>query len=275
MAEVEIDARLGPTRLAAAHRSLRASLQTPFDLAPLRLEGRDSAALELARTFWASRMEAEHRSVQVFTQLALQLVEVNAPFDAKTVALRMAEDELLHTEICGEVLAALGSPPRFRADPSFAPLARHAGCEPEERVLRNVVYTTCLSEMVAVARLTESLERSRDEGIRSAIRSLLSDEVMHGQFGFHYLDATRPGAELCAGLSRYLVHAFAVLEEELRRRSTGRAAISEDAADLGVLDPATADEVFVASIEEAIVPGLEARGIAAGRAWRGRRRLDA
>ena len=273
MARVEIDVRLGSTRLAAAHRAVRQGLQTPFDLSELRLEGRDPAAVELARRFWARRMEAEHRSVQVFTQLALQLIEVNAPFDAKTVTLRMAEDELLHTEFSAEVLGALGAPPRIRTDPGFAPLARHPGCSPEERVLRNVLYTTCLSEMVAVARLGASHEQSSDPGIRSAIRSLLSDEVMHGQFGFHYLDAMQPSAELRANLEKYLVHAFAVLEEELCGRSAGQAPIDADAVDLGVVDPAAADEVFRVSVEEAIVPGLEARGLAAGRAWRKRRLL--
>lgn len=259
------------TRLAGAHEHIRHALQTPVALEQLVVEGRDAEALRAARLFWRARMDAEHRSVQVFVQLGLDLLEANASLDAKTVALRMAQDELLHTEICGRVLAALGDEPAIEQDVRVQPMARHEGCTAGERALRNVLYTTCLSEMIAVARLADSLELASDPGARSAIRSILADEVMHGQFGFLYLESIEVDEETRDSVSQYLVHAFAVLEHEL----AGSAGPDPhpDAIALGVLVPRRAREVFYGTAEEAIVPGLEARGIAAARAWRERRRL--
>jgi hypothetical protein len=46
-----------------------------------------------------------------------------------------------------------------------------------------------------------------------------------------------------------------------------------DAIELGVLVPRRAHEVFYGTVEHAIIPGLEARGVPAARAWRERRRL--
>jgi hypothetical protein len=253
---------------------VRAALQTPFDPTAIVVAGRAPEALDHARRFWRARMDAEHRSVQVFVQMGLQLLEANAPLDAKTVALRMAEDELLHTEICGRVLEALGEEAVVEQDVTIRPLAQHEGCSREERALRNVIYATCLSEMIAVGRLTDSLERANDLGVRSAIRSILADEVMHGQFGFLYLDALSPDDDVRASLGEYLVHAFAVLEEELAPPSAARLPDPHvDAIELGVLVPRRAHEVFYGTVEHAIIPGLEARGVSAARAWRERRRL--
>lgn len=271
-APARVGIQTSATRLAHAHERLRDALATPVDYSAFDLAHLDPSAVELARRFWRVRMEAEHRSVHVFVDLGRQLLEANAPLDAKTVALRMAEDELLHTEVCGKVLLALGAEPTIEQDVAFPPIAAHEGCTAEERALRNVVYATCLSEMIAVARLTESLERATDAGARSAIRAILADEVMHGQFGFLYLDAVSPDGAMRSDLAHYLMHAFAVLEQELappRMREAPEP--PPDAISLGVIVPADAYQLFHAAIEEAVVPGLEARGIAAARAWRDRR----
>ena len=109
----------------------------------------DPRAIALLTEQWAQRMAFEHRSSMVFSQLAQQLYEANATLDAKIVMMRMAQDELRHTTTCAEVLTALGAPAEVETTFEVAPLARHAGASAEERALRNVVYTTCMSEMVA------------------------------------------------------------------------------------------------------------------------------
>jgi hypothetical protein len=244
----------------------------------LRLEAFDRArwsasALEEAASFWRQRMASEHRSVPVFLLLAAQLVEAGAPLDAQTVMIRMAQDEVRHTEICGRMLVALGAEPAVTVDVSVEPLAAHEGCTLRERALRNVLYTTCLSEMIAIARQTDALEHTDDETARAVTRAILTDEVMHGMFGFHYLEARPVEAELCASLSTYLVHAFAILEEEMAAPLARVARPSAEAMRLGVIDPVRARDVFYATIEHAIVPGLERHGLGAARSWRGRRRL--
>lgn len=236
----------------------------------------DPAAIDTLKQQWTFRMAFEHRSSMVFSQLAQQLFEANASLDAKIVMLRMAQDELRHTATCAEVLAALGAEPQVEASLEVEPLARHGSASVEERALRNVIYTTCMSEMVACARFVATLDRTTDPFMRDVNRRLLADEVLHGQFGFHYVEAWRPWLDahpdVNARLERYLVHAFAVIEGELAPAPPFRP-LSPDETALGADDAALAREVFYGTTEHAIVPGLERLGLAAGKSWRERRRL--
>jgi hypothetical protein len=251
--------------------------RTPALVLEFHASAYDPRLVTRIRDQWTQRMAGEHRSTTVFSNLAGQLIEANAPLDAKVVMLRMAQDELRHTETCGQVVQALGGKPEVRTDLSVAPLATHRGCPVEERALRNVIYTTCLSEMVAVARLVDELDTTEDPFLRDATRRLLADEVLHGQFGFLYLEALRPWleahAEVVASIHRYLVHAFAVLEVALGGRAV-RTRLSDQERALGINDPAKGREIFYETIEGAVAPGLDRFGLDATKAWRERRLLE-
>lgn len=231
----------------------------------------DPALVELLRWTWRERMRIEYRSSAVFGQLATQLMEADAHLDEQVVMLRMAQDELRHAGTCADILRGLGADPTFEPLP-LEPLATHRGASPAERALRNVIYTTCLSEMVACARFVATLETTSDPQMVAALERLLSDEQLHGKFGFHYLAARTLDPALCERLAHYLVHAFAVIEPELAPAPPHRPLRDCERA-FGIEDPALAHEVFYATIEGAIIPGLEQAGIAAGQAWRTRRRL--
>ncbi len=254
----------------------RALARVPHGTATFDASRYDPNAIATATAQWTARMGIEHRSSMVFSQLAQQLFEANATLDAKIVMMRMAQDELRHTATCAEELAALGAPNEVEADLTVEPLARHEGVSVEERALRNVIYTTCMSEMVACARFVAVLDRTTDPFMRDVTRRLLADEVLHGQFGFHYLGVWRPWldahSDANAGIERYLVHAFAVIETELAPTPPFEP-LSADEAALGVDDAALAREVFYGTMEGAIVPGLERLGLAASKSWRERRRL--
>jgi hypothetical protein len=115
------------------------------------------------------------------------------------------------------------------------------------------------------------LDTMSDPFLRDVTRQLLSDEVLHGQFGFHYLEAwkdwleTHP--EVIASLGRYLKHAFAVLERQLSGVGAPPKDLSADDRALGLPDPARLPETFYLTVTGAIVPGLERFGIEAGKAW--------
>jgi hypothetical protein len=236
----------------------------------------DPEHLRILAAQWRGRMTVEHRSSTVFSQLAHQLWLRNAPLDTKIVMLRMAQDELRHTATCAEVVSTLGGAPSAEVDLVIQPLAEHRGVPIEERVLRNVLYTTTLSELVACARFSATLERTTEPYLRHALRRLLSDEVLHAQFGFHYLSiekewlAAHP--DRVASIERYLIHAFAVIEEELAPKPPFPRMPAALAA-LGCEDPAEARDVFYATMEGATAPGIARFGIDAPRAWRERRRL--
>jgi hypothetical protein len=71
----------------------------------------DAGAIAQARAMWRGRMTAEYCSASVFSGLALQLMEANAPMDCTAVVLRLAQGEVWHAALCGETLAALGDTP--------------------------------------------------------------------------------------------------------------------------------------------------------------------
>ncbi|MBK7400853.1 MAG: ferritin-like domain-containing protein [Myxococcales bacterium] len=238
----------------------------------------DARALARALDSWERRMVFEHRSTTVFANLAVQLFEANASLDAKTVMLRMAQDEVRHTETCGQVVIGLGGTGEVAADVAVPPLASHRGVSPEERALRNVIYTTSMSEMVAIAMLVDELDQTKDRFLRDATRRLLADEVLHGQFGFLYLEAWRPWLDahpdVKGSLGRYLTHAFKVIEGVLGGPVQAEAPLSEDELALGLHSSARGREIFYETMEHAIVPGLERFGIEAGKAWKERRLLE-
>ena len=268
--------QLSASPLGDEHRTLDAALARVAPPAfAWELDALDPALLSRLRTHWRIRLEVEHRSTFVFSQLAQQLAEAGAWLDEQSVMLRMALDELRHTGTCAAVLQALGAPlPPPAAEPP--PLARHPGASAEERALRNVLYTTCLSETVACARFVATLDHTTDPMMRAALRTLLADEVLHGRFGYAYLASRREllaaSPALRASIERFLVHAFAVLEGELAPKPPWRPASPLEHA-FGLEDPALAHEVFYRTVEHAILPGLEQQGLDAGRAWRERRHL--
>jgi hypothetical protein len=235
----------------------------------------DPASVAAARRVWRVRMDAEYRSTSVFSGLVAQLMEAGASLDAVAVVLRMAQDEIRHAEVCGQAVVALGGEARIEPPGEVAALARHAGCSAEERALRNVIYGCCLSEVVNCARFVDVMDTMTDAYLRDVTRQLLSDEVLHGQFGFHYLEAWRPWLEahpdVLTSLGRYLRHAFVVLEQQLSGAGAPSKTLSADDRALGIPDPARLPETFYQTVAGAIVPGLERFGIAADEAWRTRR----
>jgi len=262
---------------AKEYREVTAGMQrcarigVPFDRGAY-----DSAAIAEARVQWRRRMTSEYRSTAVFSGLAAQLMEANAPIDCTTVVLRLAQDELRHAALCGETLAALGDEPVAPIPADVPPLARHAGVTPEERALRNVLYGSCLSEMVNTSRFVDTLDTMTDPFLRDITRVLLSDEIMHAQFGFLYLEVHKEWLErhpeVRASLARYLQHAFVILEEQMSGSGAPPRALTSDERALGLTDPARLADTFYQTIAGAILPGLERYGIEASTAWRDRQR---
>lgn len=235
----------------------------------------DPRAVAKARAMWLARMVSEHRSTTVFAGLATQLMAAGAPLDFPAMALSMAQDELRHTELCADVVRAMGAEARCEADLSFAALPVHGRVTPEERALRNVVYGSCLSEMVNSARFVDALEEITEPVTRDATRRLLADEVEHARFGFSYLDVMAPWLDehpdVRASLGEYLRRAFKTFE---RAYAGGGAPVrrTDDERALGLPDPERLLVVFDQTVRGAIIPALEQRGVAAAEAWNARAR---
>jgi hypothetical protein len=230
----------------------------------------DPAAVAKARAMWLARMVSEHRSTAVFAGIAAQLMAAGAPLDFTAMALSMAQDELRHTEVCADVVRSMGGVPRCEADLTLATLPTHGRVTPEERALRNVVYGSCLSEMVNSARFVDALEEITEPVSRDATRRLLADEVEHARFGFSYLDVMAPwlGAhpDVRPSLGQYLRRAFKTFEQAYAGHGA-RVRRTDDERALGLPDPERLLVVFDQTMRGAIIPALEQRGIAAAEAW--------
>ncbi len=229
------------------------------------------AAIARLGALWRVRMESEHRSTAVFAGLATQLMAARAPLDVQAAALSGGHDELAHAELCAEVLSALGQPACCDAlvEPPSLPL--HRGTTPEIRVLRNMLFGSCISEVVNAARFGDALEVVTDPYLRDVTRVILSDEIAHGQLGFQYLSAVRPWLDAHpdarADVSEYLRLALATYERDTFAILDRIPTPSDEERALGMTDPARDRLIFTETIEKAVVPALEGFGFEAERAW--------
>jgi hypothetical protein len=232
------------------------------------------AAVAAARAMWRVRMRAEHESVPVFLSLAGQLIEANATLDAQGVMLRMAADEVRHTEICGEAVRALGGDPACEVALPLAELPRHPGCGPEERAIRNVIFGCCFVEMVNTANLVDVLDRMSDPFLSESTRLLLADEVQHGSFGYDYLEAWAPWLaarpDVRASIDVWLRSAFGAFERMRSGVGAPARTLTVDEIALGLPDPARLPEVFFQTVQAAILPALSRFGLDATTAWNAR-----
>jgi 1,2-phenylacetyl-CoA epoxidase catalytic subunit len=269
-----LSARSSFNKVASEYRDLKQALRrVPTE--PLRFDASRYSPHAVARAaaVWRERMVTEYRSTTVFSDLASQLMEAGATLDHSAVMLRMAQDELRHAELCAQVTERLGATAEVAYEHRHRPLPRHESVSREECALRNVIYTTCISEMTAVAYFTTSLERDTDPMLRQVTREILSDETLHGRYGFLYLEAWSPWlrehAESRASLTRYLRRAFATAEREFTSEKPSPAQHADEEA-LGLLERDTVVDLYRSVMEAAVVPGLERFGLDAERAYRER-----
>lgn len=272
MTDVTLHARLSSTPIAKEYEFVNAAmLRCVRTIHSFDASAYDPRAVERARLMWLRRMESEHRSTSVFSALCGQLMEAGASLDMESVVLRMAQDELRHAAVCAETVVLMGGDATCRVRVPVAALAVHRDASREECAMRNVVYGCCLSEMINCARFVEAIDTMSDPLSLDVTRQLLSDEALHGQFGFHYLDAwstyldANPAVR--GSMSRYLRFAFAVLEKDLSGRDMAPATLSDDERALGIPDPQRIQEVFYTTVEGAILPSLERYGFEAKTSW--------
>jgi hypothetical protein len=217
---------------------------------------------------WHQRMVNEHQSSYVFAALAEQARALSLSAD-KVEALREFEaEERRHGVLCGAVVEALGGEARSEVEPPRA-VPRHGSVAPLEGFLRNVLSVSCLSETVAVALIGAERLEMPEGPLRELLTRIWADEVGHARFGWRLLGEladSLPSAQR-ARLSLYLRVALRELERHelafLPLESQPPAA----GAALGLCSGADARGLFYETVEQAIVPRLEALGFAAAQAW--------
>ncbi len=245
-------------RQAAAH---------PLDLGPdLAL---DEPARQAAIATWKGRMVNEHISARVFAALIPQLMRAGLDPDHHEAVAAMITDELRHARLCAAAVLALGGDP-IAPLPHLSPIPEHEDASPLEALLRNVLSVSCLSETVAVALIDAERLHAGPPALAELLRAILADEVAHARFGWRLLEELAPRLDrpLRARLGAYLIPAFAHLRAHQLHHIPDRPAPSTAAEAIGVCDGHRARALFLATVEDIIVPGLCAHHIPARAAWR-------
>jgi hypothetical protein len=224
-----------------------------------------------ARGTWLGRMVNEYSSSRVFEGLAAQMARAGFAEEEVREVRGFAEEERRHGVLCGAVVEALGGEARatWRDEHDFP---NHEDAEPIEGVLRNLISISCMSETIAVALIgAERLEMPEGE-LHELLTRIWSDEVGHARFGWRIVHREVPklGPEAKARLESYLRIAFGHVEEhELAHLPVASQPPAEGVA-LGLCSGPDARVLFYETIEEVIIPQLQALGLDARGAWNGR-----
>ncbi len=225
-----------------------------------------SAAIET----WRGRMVNEYASSEVFAALGRQLEELglgHANWAREIFAF--ADEERRHGVLCGAVVESLGGDARAEL-PAVAELPLHPDAHtPLEAALRNVLSVCCLSETVAVGLIGAERVEMPDGALRTLLTTIWSDEVGHARFGWRLLAEVAPSLDAAtrARLADYLEVAFAHLVEHELAHLPLSSEPPEEGVMYGLCSGRDARALFYDVVETVIVPGLEAHGVPARRAW--------
>ena len=227
-----------------------------------------AADLDAARTNWSARMVSEHASARVFAGLVGGMMRAGLPADETYRVADMVRQELDHARLCARVLAALGVEPV--ADlPELTEIPDHADATALEAVLRNVISIGCCSETVAVALVATEREQAGPAVLRRVLDQILRDEIKHSRFGWRLISQLAPSlsSREREGLSSYLVDAFS---HQIRFHAPFLDMPRAEDAGLAIGAPHGRSNwlVFVSTMNDIVVPGLERCGLDAKAAWR-------
>jgi hypothetical protein len=265
-----------PARAARLDLRVPARARRPAGLHEHRLDDRLRAATIAT---WRARMVNEHGSAPVFEGLVAQLdtlVQRGIVSEREVDRARnFAGQERRHGIACGAVVEALGGEAEAEALPEQA-FPEHPDASGElEACLRNLVSICCLSETVAVSLIAAERHDMPAGSLRELLTGIWAEECGHANFGWRLLPKllAQADAQTRDGLGEYLRLAFAELEaHELAHLPAGFAAPPGGEA-YGLCDGAQARELFYATVEQVIMPGLEAHGLPAREAWALRARV--
>ncbi len=231
---------------------------------------------ESAVRTWHGRMVNEYASHRVFNELASQLQA--AGLDAADVAKcrEFAAEEKHHGVLCGAVVEALGGHAHAQL-PEPPPFPAHSDVGPLEAALRNLLSISCLSETVAVSLIGAEREEMPEGPLRELLTEIYADECGHANFGWRLVGQLVPTLDAVAKqrLSAYLTVAFAHLEHHELGHLPLESQPPAHGVVLGLCSGAEARELFYATIESVIVPGLDALGLDGTGAWAGRQTVAA
>lgn len=206
---------------------------------------------------WAFRVDVEREAMGHFTRIAEGLEREHAPGQLLAAAVVAADDERRHGELCGELASDYGEAPPPRADAQRPLAPRSMG--PSEALAYDVVAQCCVAETESVATVTSLIRRAEPSAVQQVLVAIGRDEVRHAQLGWAFVAwaSQRRGLRF---LGPYLPSMMAPAAEGLFEPHAPGA---DDAALArhGVLPRQEQRALFLATMEQVVLPGLERAGV--------------
>ena len=233
------------------------------------MSDRDLAvARSAAARVWRYRHCMELEAAERFRNLAEKLAGFNASDGIIEMALRASSDEVRHAEQCRDLVFHFGGTVESSPVVETLPVAPRE-LDDQQRLLYEVVALSCVTESLSTALLGVLVECAQDPVARSALHSILRDEINHSRLGWAFLAAAHVrGAHDCIG--EWLpVMLSATLSEELFAADVEVSESDRLLAGFGSLGRAERCRVVRETLTFVVFPGLARFGIdtCSGSAW--------
>jgi hypothetical protein len=245
----------GPTRRARA---------IPFsDFAP---EHYAQEALALASNQYGALARGERSAIGLFARLAAALDAFAAPREFVLAATAAAHDEARHAQYCEEFAVRCGFD-------TSAPPAAPAPVEPEPRSLIELdvamLRSVALSETLAAALLMACRRVAREPVARALLTTLIADEIHHARLGWYYAASRSPNwsTDERQQVADALAEAVICIESQFHRGRDAAPPFDRSTRALGVLRTDLQRSCIQDVVEHEILPGLDALGLNASKAW--------
>ena len=147
----------------------------------------EPAVADLVVREWRQRTHAEYVSAVIAQQVTLWLLQLGAPPDLIRDGLRIAGDEITHSELSAAVAASAGGEPVAAViDPGALELPSGDGAFAS--LISPILRSFCVGETIAVPLFRMLRQRCTVPIAREALDRVLKDETRHRQFGWDVLD---------------------------------------------------------------------------------------
>jgi hypothetical protein len=224
---------------------------------------------------WRRRVESEYRSAAFTQNLTLWLTQAAASPELIREGLRIAEDELAHSELSYDAYRVAGGDDPPIIDLNLLSLPRR-GETLDIDIVCVAVEMFCLGETVAVALFNHFRHVASHPAARRALDRIVRDEVRHRDFGWTLLEWLLETDQL--GLRRSAIHVelpgmFARLEKsygEVGAPIGGDQPVSEEERAWGLAPAAEYASILRRTVERDYLPRFAQLGFEAASAWRSR-----
>jgi hypothetical protein len=208
---------------------------------------------------WLGRASGELESTRAFAWIADVCTELGQASEFVALARRAVTDEERHGEICRRVSAAYAGADTI---PPVSPVHLNelrTPNDPELAVTLYIIESCCLSETIGAVTIENTLAAATTPLPQTALRELLTDEVMHARMGWAYLGAPALGGKHRAALAEWLPELLDSMFEYWR--SLGSAPIPPATLAHGCLPLERLEELIFIAFEDLALPGFQHVGI--------------